>query len=345
MSKASKILSTFCAMAMAASMIAPSLAFAGPVPTDGPGEGFHQYGPYEHIWVNFDTNASDGEITGGDHQVKIWNSETDTWEDGVEADLPLFAGSGDADPIPVQQGTPYYLKNPHGEDAYGTGGFDGEVDVQITSVKNITGEEQPPIVGEDIINVTVPGNIVLAYRSDGTIIGPSADAYRIQNQSIVPVYLDANAVWATGDVSKAQTEAPINLSINGAQRTTGEALDIGMMLDFDDDGDHNAVMTVDPDAKVTLEDGTETTALATGHRAPINEYDVVTPDQIAIPGSVGLTPEELIDGSKNSVGADFDAWFSDHGENLGKFLTWAEAKDSIASIGTLIWQFSTEAAA
>ena len=193
-------------------------------------------------------------------------------------------------------------------------------------VKTLTGDEEVPLDPTDSIGVKVPSTIPLAYRTDGSIVGPTADVYRIENNGIKDVYLDSNAIWGLGTKTfgwgpSRQTAFAINGAYTG--NTYDGIIDIALDLEFDDEA-ATKTTTYDPNATVT--DGKS--AITAGH--PEVDGSILEANNIAI--------------SRNdSLGCDFTGTLSLSGRASTEhdFIS-AFANASTQNIGTITWSFNTD---
>ena len=201
--------------------------------------------------------------------------------------------------------------------------------VTLQYVQTLTGDEGVPT--EDIIGVTMPSTIPFAYRTDGTVVAPTSDVYKITNKSIRDIYIDSNAVWAIGNGELGEGAGKAKIAVNGASRATDANVDLTLNLRFKDkdrENERTTATTYDPTATVT--DGK--TALEAGHP----EVD----------GSALSANNLKIEYAKD-LGIDFFASIAEVGENadgaLSDFFDYEAFKQGATQFGTLTWTFNTQA--
>lgn len=195
-------------------------------------------------------------------------------------------------------------------------------------IKTLTGDEEVPLDPTDSIGVKVPSTIPLAYRTDGSIMGPTADAFRIENKSLDSIYLDSNAVWGVG-TGKHGLGFGNNtwFGLNGAFTNlpgNGDALNITLNLEFDDEA---STKTTTYDPRITNSEGK--TALTVGH--PEVEGSVLSTNSIEI-------------ARDDSIGCGFTGDISVYsGQDKLLNMLYNDRGTQILDIATVTWTFNQNA--
>lgn len=194
--------------------------------------------------------------------------------------------------------------------------------VTLQYIRTLKGDEGLPT--DDRVSVTVPATIPLAFRSDGSLVGPSADGWFITNNSIKELTLDRNAIWGLAN-DNAHGAKQYRMALNGAKVASANNPAVDLILSMTID--RQTVVTRDPNAMVEV-DGEQMTAKEAGHAA--NEDGTL----------MGANNVKI--GCGKSVGVDFSPSLNQliEGDNvISDFLSGQEFMRGAADIGTVTWTF------